>query len=224
MRRTRGSRLPTSSRTRPTPSPQETCSTRSLLATCRSSCPATRPRRRSGDSPRRPSSPPSSAAPVRAPSRIGCSTAWRCSGSGGSISAERAYSGGRARSRRNDPEARVAAAVGLFDKAQPARAFSAARAAHAKVPEGRDGALPSRAAPALVGPGEGGAPSASARPHRRARIAARRRGEAVSRRVRALPASDLGRAIFLTQGVSDGYRHSCGSSIDDSSVWQRGRF
>ena len=42
---------------------------------------------------------------------------------GRQISAERAYSGA-ARVAPNDPEARVAAAVGLFDKAQPARAFS----------------------------------------------------------------------------------------------------
>jgi tetratricopeptide (TPR) repeat protein len=42
---------------------------------------------------------------------------------GRQISAERVYSGA-ARAAPNDPEARVAAAVGLFDKAQPARAFS----------------------------------------------------------------------------------------------------
>lgn len=42
---------------------------------------------------------------------------------GRQISAERVYAGA-ARAAPNDPEARVAAAVGLFDKAQPARAFS----------------------------------------------------------------------------------------------------
>ena len=42
---------------------------------------------------------------------------------GRQISAERIYAGA-ARAAPNDPEARVAAAVGLFDKAQPARAFS----------------------------------------------------------------------------------------------------
>jgi len=42
---------------------------------------------------------------------------------GRQISAGRVYSGA-ARAAPNDPEARVAAAVGLFDKAQPARAFS----------------------------------------------------------------------------------------------------
>lgn len=42
---------------------------------------------------------------------------------GRQISAGRVYTGA-AREAPNDPEARVAAAVGLFDKAQPARAFS----------------------------------------------------------------------------------------------------
>ena len=42
---------------------------------------------------------------------------------GRQISAERVYAGA-ARAATNDPEARVAAAVGLFDKAQPARSFS----------------------------------------------------------------------------------------------------
>ena len=42
---------------------------------------------------------------------------------GRQLSAERVYAGA-ARVAPNDPEARVAAAVGLFDKAQPARAFS----------------------------------------------------------------------------------------------------
>ena len=42
---------------------------------------------------------------------------------GRQLSAERVYAGA-ARAAPNDPEARVAAAVGLFDKAQPARAFS----------------------------------------------------------------------------------------------------
>jgi tetratricopeptide (TPR) repeat protein len=42
---------------------------------------------------------------------------------GRQLSAERVYAGAAALAP-NDPEARVAAAVGLFDKAQPARAFS----------------------------------------------------------------------------------------------------
>jgi len=42
---------------------------------------------------------------------------------GRQISAQRVFAGA-ARAAPNDPEARVAAAVGLFDKAQPARAFS----------------------------------------------------------------------------------------------------
>ena len=74
------------------------------------------------------------------------------------------------RRRRTIPEAQVAAAVGLFDKAQPGRRRSPGSGrSRATLPEGRHGPLPPRPAAALVGPGEGGAAPARARPHGRAR-------------------------------------------------------
>ena len=69
-------------------------------------------------------------------------------------SAERVYAAAAKAAPRN-PEARVAAAVGLFDKARPAQAFSILGPLSREFPEGRNGALSPWPDAALVGPGEG---------------------------------------------------------------------
>ena len=207
-----GSPPPSSSRTPPTPSPRATSSIPSSPATCRSSC------RRRG-CPRRSerSSRPRSSQALGAPCRGGHDhrpallRRRRCSGSAGS-SRPSASSPKPPRRAPDDPEARVAAAVGLFDKAQPAKAFSRLGPLTEDVPAGRDRSVPPRADAPLVGPGEGGAPAAPPRSHRRAELAARRRRAALPRRVDAPPASErLARErcseVFLTRSASDGYRH-----------------
>ena len=72
---------------------------------------------------RRPSSRLWSVAPGTASIEIASSTASHCSDSGGS-SLRSACSPSAARLDPTNPEARVAAAVGLFDKARPVKAFS----------------------------------------------------------------------------------------------------
>ncbi len=101
---------------------------------------------------------------------------------GRQLSAERVYAEA-ARMAPNDPEARVAAAVGLFDKAQPALAFSRLGPLSRTFPEGCHGSLPSRVAAALVGTGQGGAPPTSPRAVGRPGLASRRRGQALPGRV-----------------------------------------
>ena len=92
-------------------------------------------------------------------------------------SAERVFAQA-AREAPGNAEAQVAAAVGRFDKARPAEAFSRLGPAHAQVPRPGDGALPPRPAAPLVGRGEGGEDAARPRDDRRARLAARAGGRA----------------------------------------------
>ena len=84
---------------------------------------------------------------------------------GRQVSAERVFAEA-ARLHPTDPEARVAAAVGLFDKAAPVKAFSRLGPLSKTFPAGGDGSLPPRSPPALVGAGEGGPPAARARSDR----------------------------------------------------------
>ena len=182
-----------------------TCSTRTSPATCRSSFPRRRCRPTSASLPRRRSWRCSSAAPGRARSPIASSTASRCSGSGSSGRPRRVYAAA-ARAAPKDPEARVAAAVGLFDKARPAQAFSRLGPLSRDVPEGSHRPLPPRPAPALVGPGEGGAAPARARADGRARLAARRHRGPVSGRASQGGYLDAPLALRYLEGFFDGGR------------------
>ena len=89
-------------------------------------------------------------------------------------SAERVFAAA-AKAAPKDPEARVAAAVGLFDKARPAQAFSRLGPLSRDFPQCGHGPLSPRPPPALVGSGQGGEAPAPARPEGRARLAAGRR-------------------------------------------------
>ena len=111
-----------SSPTRPTPCARTTCCTLSTRPACRASCPRSRRRLRSRCSRRRGSSPRSARAAAHggAHAKILYGTALQQLGR--PVSAEREFAAA-ARLAPNDPDARTAAAVGLFDKANPSRAF-----------------------------------------------------------------------------------------------------
>ena len=98
-------------------------------------------------------------------------------------SAERVFAQA-AREEPGDAEAQVAAAVGRFDKARPADAFSRLGPLTRRFPDKAHGAVPSRAAAALVGRGEGGPDAARPCDHCRAGIAARAGGAEVPRHAR----------------------------------------
>ena len=100
-----------------------TSCTRSSRRACRASCPRSRRRSRSRCSRRRGSSPRSARGRGTAARTRRSSTAPRSSSS--AVPSRPSGSSPRPRSLApNDPEARVAAAVGLFDKADLSRAFS----------------------------------------------------------------------------------------------------
>ena len=122
-RKPRGGRRGRRSPTRPTPSARKTSSTRASRGGCRRSSRASRaggarpsvaagaarlPEAAGGDGRRAREAPVRRRAPAARPPGLGAS----------------ASSTRRRRSRRNDPEAQVAAAVGRFDKANPSLTFS----------------------------------------------------------------------------------------------------
>ena len=84
------------------------------------------------------------------------------------VSAEREFAAA-ARLAPDDPDARVAAAVGRFDKANPARAFCRLGPLTRRLPACPDRALPPRPAAALVGAGRRRPASSSNRPGARTR-------------------------------------------------------
>ena len=78
------------------------------------------------------------------------------------VSAEREFAAA-AKLAPDDPDAQVAAAVGLFDKSQPVARVLEARPARSDVPEGGHRSLPPRADAALARTGAGGQGAARAR-------------------------------------------------------------
>ncbi len=98
-------------------------------------------------------------------------------------SAERVFAAA-AREAPGNVEAQVAAAVGRFDKARPADAFSRLGPLTRRFPNSRVRAVPPRPASALVGRGEGGPRAARARDDGRAALGHRARGAEVPCRAR----------------------------------------
>ncbi len=166
------------SRTRRTRCARTTSSTRSTRPACRASC--RRSRRRCGSACSRPARQLAAlrraAARGDAHAKILYGTALQQLGR--PLSAERQFAAA-ARLAPNDPEARVAAAVGLFDKDDPARAFGRLGPLVARLPARPDRPLPPRPDAALVGAGRGGPQAAQAGRGERRRTRSSAAGRAV---------------------------------------------